>query len=425
MSAKQSRLFYLPYDTDLNSHTSLMCSSKSRDTTATDNCRFNVQSGRTTTTTTTPTTTAPTTAPTTTTPTTTTMVDDGKVGGHCEGSTPCTDPNAVCTESICTCIARHTVDPGTLECKLSVGEECGKDVPCAPGLICDSETASCRIENGRPCGDDIPGRCQTGSLCDLDNVCRLLLDMPCKRLESWCVNGTTCDYTSCCKTSIGLPCNHNHAEPTHKRTCLSGAECVLDTCRCNSKFSDHVGDQCVPKPGRVGGKCRTTGDPCTVANSACRRKFCYCRLPRTINPFDYTCKEEETPYDKGSSKYRAFLLPIFGITTGLILSGVVAFSVRRKLKQPKPPVKQSTKKTVPVPVEAAARLQDQGQESLEQGQELLEQGGQESLEQGQVSLEPGQVSFEQGEGSQDSHQTEPLLETVEMIRQQYSVKSLV
>ncbi|XP_070202731.1 multiple epidermal growth factor-like domains protein 10 isoform X2 [Littorina saxatilis] len=203
------------------------------------------------------------------------------VGGSCTDQS-CSDPNAICKNGICDCINGTTLEISNYTCGFGPGKDCRNITDaCNSGTVCD-RTGLCQLIVGQSCQGEDRGRCSTGLACDND-ICKLFLNMDCGDTPSLCNTGTVCDVNNKCKLTQGSNCGED-------TVCVGGANCVSNKCTCISGITRANGSTCEPVTGKVHGKC-SDGTSCEDQNAVCNTTtdLCICKQGFAPEPDTLAC----------------------------------------------------------------------------------------------------------------------------------------
>ncbi|KAK7093521.1 hypothetical protein V1264_007256 [Littorina saxatilis] len=206
----------------------------------------------------------------------------------------CGSNNSVCTSlsvcndntQICECLGGLAPDRIDFTCGPGEGMDCTEEnTKCVAGMVCDA--AGCSLDAGESCEGKRQSYCKTGTLCDLDNICRLELGQDCNANPGSCKMGYVCDASLTCRIPVGDLCGVS-------KNCVAGGFCVNSTCSCTEGLTSKVGLICSPQDGLTGGRCTSPANTCigddAVCNSIHRR--CVCQNGYQMEPHNLQCKKK-------------------------------------------------------------------------------------------------------------------------------------
>ena len=242
---------------------------------------------------------------------------------HCENSTVCDDVSKTCLSDVgmqCSkssdCRSKTTCAASL--CQLKIGQSCAQHPSnCVPGSRCERGDNICKGLPGKSCKGTQETHthtnvCVSGTVCDVDDICRVVsgqncdsgdrkcrhglvcqggkcsvdLGRECTAPQSHCVNGTTCDNLKRCKISEGKKCS------TNPDMCVSGSKCAKGVCQCIQGKSSPSGGRCEPSRKLPLGRCdpKQGNSACLDRQAECRNGTCRCSSGYTEDSADYSCK---------------------------------------------------------------------------------------------------------------------------------------
>ncbi|XP_076439165.1 uncharacterized protein LOC143278038 [Babylonia areolata] len=176
---------------------------------------------------------------------------------------------------------------------------------------------NCSLEQGQP-----PPLCYSGSVCDVDKICKYVLKAKCAgggaclpgtvcdirpdpssrkrayklchkplgsscRDDQDCVNGTICDTMKRCSIPQDESCQ-DQAD-----MCMSGAKCKDGKCQCDKTRTRFRRDKCEGELGIVTGDCRELSPTCRDTMADCVGGTCQCGASFVPVREDLTCRRKD------------------------------------------------------------------------------------------------------------------------------------